>query len=87
MAVAASAALAQRAAEVRAEGGFAADFHGMVASPCIGVCRLTLDRSHCEGCFRTLDELRAWGQADAGQRREIWARLLARAGMEAPAVD
>jgi predicted Fe-S protein YdhL (DUF1289 family) len=73
--------LEQRADQVQAEGGFAADGDGPVASPCIGVCRMTPERSHCEGCFRTLDELRIWGQADAGQRRAIWSRLLARAGL------
>ena len=30
-----------------------------VPSPCISVCRMTPDRSHCEGCFRTIDEIRA----------------------------
>ena len=78
------AALAQRAAQVAAEGGFAADFDGVVTSPCISVCRMTADRSHCQGCFRTLDELRAWGKADADQRRAIWVELLARAGLPHP---
>lgn len=78
-------ALAQRAALVLAEGGFAADFDGVVTSPCISVCRMTVDRSHCQGCFRTLDELRAWGKADADQRRAIWVQLLDRAGLPHPA--
>ena len=42
------------------------------------------DRSHCEGCFRTLDEIRAWSRADAPQRRAIWAQLLQRAGIALP---
>jgi predicted Fe-S protein YdhL (DUF1289 family) len=78
-------ALAQRAAQVAAEGGFAEDFNGVVTSPCISVCRMTPDRSHCQGCFRTLDELRAWGKVDAAQRRAIWAQLLVRAGIAHPA--
>ncbi|MCD2512786.1 DUF1289 domain-containing protein [Acidovorax sp. D4N7] len=72
---------------VLAEGGFAEDFDGVVSSPCISICRMTADRSHCQGCFRTLEELRAWGKADAVQRREIWGRLLVRAGVEHPAPD
>ncbi len=79
------AALAQRAALVLAEGGFAEDFDGVVTSPCISVCRMTPDRSHCQGCFRTLEELRAWGKADAATRRAIWAALLVRAGVAHPA--
>lgn len=78
-------ALAQRAALVAAEGGFAADFDGVVTSPCISVCRMTPDRSHCQGCFRTLEELRAWGKADAATRRAIWRQLLVRAGLQHPA--
>ena len=78
-------ALAQRAALVLAEGGFAEDFDGVVTSPCISVCRMTADRSHCQGCFRTLEELRAWGKVDAAQRRAIGAQLLVRAGVAHPA--
>lgn len=78
-------ALARRAAQVAAEGGFAADFDGVVTSPCISVCRMTPDRSHCQGCFRTLEELRAWGKADAATRRVIWGALLERAGVSHPA--
>lgn len=79
-----SVALAQRAAEVQAEGCLEESFEGVVASPCIGVCRMTPDRSHCEGCYRTLDELRAWREADAVQRRAIWRQLLVRAGLPQP---
>ncbi len=42
------------------------------------------DRSHCEGCFRTLDEIRAWSQAGNDERRAIWAALLRRAGLALP---
>lgn len=46
---------------------------------------MTPDRSHCVGCFRTLDEIRMWARADAGLRRVIWAAVLQRAGVAAPA--
>ena len=52
-----------------------------VPSPCISVCRMSPDRSHCEGCFRTLDEIRLWSRADGSLRRGIWAQLLGRAGI------
>ena len=55
-----------------------------VASPCINVCRMTEDRSHCKGCFRTIDEIRAWSKADAEQRLQIWSSLLQRAGLPDP---
>ena len=43
-----------------------------VPSPCISVCRMSPDRSHCEGCFRTLDEIRAWKTMDSAQRLAVW---------------
>ena len=55
-----------------------------VASPCINVCRMTEDRSHCKGCFRTIDEIRAWSKADSEQRLQIWSQLLQRAGLQDP---
>ena len=57
-----------------------------VASPCINVCRMTEDRSHCKGCFRTIDEIRAWSKADSEQRQQIWTQLLQRAGLQDPRV-
>ena len=57
-----------------------------VASPCINVCRMTEDRSHCKGCFRTIDEIRAWSKADSEQRQQIWMQLLQRAGLQDPRV-
>ena len=55
-----------------------------VASPCINVCRMTPDRSHCQGCFRTIDEIRAWSKAESEERQQIWGQLLQRAGLQDP---
>ena len=73
--------LAARAREMGASGLFDTECETLPPSPCVSVCRMTPDRSHCEGCFRTVDEIRAWSQADAGLRRTIWVRLLQRAGV------
>lgn len=45
---------------------------------------MTPDCSRCEGCFRTLDEIRAWPRASGAERRAIWAALLRRAGVVLP---
>ena len=45
---------------------------------------MSADRSHCEGCFRSLDEIRIWSRADAHLRRGIWLQLLDRAGIVLP---
>ena len=76
--------LAARACQISAAGQFDPQDGSAVPSPCIDICRLAPDRSHCEGCLRSLDDIRAWGKADAEQRRAIWRRLLQRAGIATP---
>jgi len=44
-----------------------------VPSPCVGVCRMSPTSGLCEGCWRDLDELRAWGGSDDATKRAIWA--------------
>ncbi len=80
-------ALAERAAQAAAAAGFAAEGRTPVPSPCIGVCRMDAAGHHCEGCFRTLDEIRDWSAAPPARQRAIWAVLLQRAGLapQAPA--
>lgn len=39
-------------------------------SPCIGRCRLN-DESVCEGCFRSLDEIRDWRLRTLEEQRKI----------------
>jgi predicted Fe-S protein YdhL (DUF1289 family) len=73
--------LASRARQTGEAGHFDARSTEPVPSPCISVCRMSPERSHCEGCFRTLDEIRIWGGADSALRRSIWAQLLLRAGL------
>lgn len=79
--------LAIKAKQTCDEGHFDAQSEVPVPSPCISVCRMTPDRSHCEGCFRTLDELRVWSSADNPRRRAIWRLLLARAGLPPPPAE
>ena len=49
-----------------------------VASPCISVCVLDATGRYCLGCFRTLDEIAAWGTLDADAKRCVLALLPAR---------
>jgi uncharacterized protein len=51
---------------------------GIVPSPCIGVCRMDQQAGWCEGCFRTLDELRQWSTASDDSKRAIWRLVLKR---------
>ena len=55
-----------------------------VPSPCVSVCRMNADRSFCEGCFRSIDEIRAWSRSGDAQKRVVWARLLERMDATTP---
>ena len=49
-----------------------------VPSPCINICRMDDATGWCEGCLRTIDEIRAWSTYDDTTRRAIWDLLDAR---------
>ncbi|NCU64854.1 DUF1289 domain-containing protein [Acidovorax sp. 210-6] len=76
--------IAARARLLGEAGYFDPNSDEVIPSPCISVCRMSEDRSHCVGCFRTIPEIRAWAQADSAERLAIWAALAQRAGMAFP---
>ncbi len=49
-----------------------------IPSPCISTCIMDGDTGLCQGCLRTLDEIRLWGNADQDDKREIWAQIALR---------
>ena len=53
---------------------------GEMVSPCISICRMHAATGLCEGCFRTTDEIAAWGNAGDDGRQAIWARIELRMG-------
>ena len=55
-----------------------------VASPCTKVCEMDAGTGLCRGCFRTLDEIAAWGGLDAEGKRNVLATLSARRARHAP---
>ena len=48
-------------------------------SPCISVCRMDRISGLCEGCFRTIPEIRAWSQSDDAAKRALWLQIEQRA--------
>ena len=52
-----------------------------VPSPCMNVCKMDPVNGWCSGCFRTLDELRGWGQAPDATKLAVWARVEQRQGL------
>lgn len=47
----------------------------MVPSPCISVCRVNAASQLCEGCFRTLGEISAWGRSSGDAKRALWQAI------------
>lgn len=50
-----------------------------VPSPCINICKMVPDSGLCQGCMRTIDEIRAWRTASEDDKRAIWAEIRRRA--------
>ena len=46
-----------------------------IMSPCISICRMDAFTALCQGCFRTRDEIAAWGSAGDAAKRATWARI------------
>ena len=55
-----------------------------VPSPCISVCEMLPAAGVCAGCFRTLDEIAAWGSLDPAEKRGVLAALAERRVRWAP---
>lgn len=53
------------------------DYGLQVASPCVRKCTLD-DDDICVGCFRSIDEICAWGGATNDERRDILEQAAAR---------
>jgi len=49
-----------------------------VGSPCTDVCRLDKTTGHCEGCFRSREEIKAWKTMADGDKLALFNTLLAR---------
>jgi prolyl-tRNA editing enzyme YbaK/EbsC (Cys-tRNA(Pro) deacylase)/predicted Fe-S protein YdhL (DUF1289 family) len=49
-----------------------------VPSPCISVCRMNQQTWLCEGCYRSIDEIRQWSTASDADKKQVWQRIEAR---------
>jgi predicted Fe-S protein YdhL (DUF1289 family) len=56
----------------------AAGMAGDVPSPCVSVCRMDDKVEYCVGCFRTLDEIAAWGRMADEEKKVIWKAIALR---------
>lgn len=46
-----------------------------IESPCVKLCSIHPEARLCVGCLRSLDEIGAWSQMSAEERRSIMAEL------------
>jgi uncharacterized protein len=53
-----------------------------LGSPCIDVCRLNPQTGYCEGCFRTLEEIRSWKTMTDSDKLGLFEALRARLAAE-----
>jgi uncharacterized protein len=52
-----------------------ADLPESIVSPCIGVCAMNETTDLCEGCYRSIEEIRDWWDMTAEQRNQIMQNL------------
>jgi hypothetical protein len=46
-----------------------------IESPCTGLCVIDPTTDCCQGCFRTLNEIAAWGRSSPVERRQTLDRV------------
>lgn len=49
-----------------------------IPSPCVSVCRMDAHTGYCEGCLRSLDEIRLWSTQTDSDKQAVWARIAQR---------
>jgi hypothetical protein len=46
-----------------------------VQSPCIGVCSIDEASGYCQGCYRTVDEIKGWWDMSSPEQAKLVADL------------
>lgn len=49
-----------------------------IPSPCVNVCRMDTGSGLCEGCFRTIEDIREWGRSDDAAKKVMWGQITER---------
>ncbi len=49
-----------------------------IPSPCVNVCRIDTGSGLCEGCFRTIEDIREWGRSDDAAKKVMWGQITER---------
>lgn len=46
-----------------------------VESPCIGVCTIDESNGFCQGCYRTIDEIKTWFDMSQVEKQDLLVQL------------
>lgn len=46
-----------------------------IKSPCIGVCAMDDLSGLCQGCYRTIGEIKAWWDMNQGEQKDLLTAL------------
>lgn len=46
-----------------------------IKSPCISVCAMHEQTGFCQGCYRTIDEIKAWWDMGQEEQKSLLAEL------------
>jgi predicted Fe-S protein YdhL (DUF1289 family) len=46
-----------------------------IVSPCIGVCAINDSNGFCQGCYRTVEEIREWWNMTDEERDKVMGTL------------
>jgi uncharacterized protein len=46
-----------------------------IVSPCIGVCSINDSNGFCQGCYRTVEEIREWWNMTDQEREKVMGVL------------
>ena len=46
-----------------------------VKSPCIGVCAVDEESGLCQGCYRTIDEIKGWWDMSQDEQKKLLVTL------------
>jgi prolyl-tRNA editing enzyme YbaK/EbsC (Cys-tRNA(Pro) deacylase)/predicted Fe-S protein YdhL (DUF1289 family) len=57
-----------------------------IPSPCVNVCRMDTGSGLCEGCFRTIEDIREWSRSDDAAKKVMWGQITERLRQTHPGV-
>ncbi|MGV0998660.1 MAG: DUF1289 domain-containing protein [Fluviibacter sp.] len=52
-----------------------------IESPCVNICRMDNENRYCIGCWRTVEEIKAWSTMTSDERHLVLSKLEERAGL------